>query len=468
MFEKIKKYILEQEMIQKEDRIILGVSGGADSVCLLFVLQKLRKEMDFELVAVHVNHGLRGENADGDEQFVRGLCKELNIPCECYLGKVELLSKKWKQSTEEAGRNFRRSCFNEALEKYQGTKIALAHHKNDSVETFFMNLARGTGLKGLGGIAPIQGNIIRPLLCVERKEIERYLDENKITYRTDETNTEDSYTRNRVRNHLIPFMEQEMNEKTVEHMDETMNYLRQLQEYLEKQAESYWNVCVNKNDGLLLIDREYDKVPAVLRPMIIKRMMATVAGREKDLESVHVKDIEDLRKKQVGRKLDLPYNMEAKRVYQGISISLKQKRQDDYDKEILYKPDIEEYFFGKYRIACKLCDREEMEKSMEKGGTKYFDYDIIKNGISFRARRTGDYITIDDAGRTQKLKSYFINEKVPQEKRDEILLIVDGSHVLSIWGFRENPAYRVTENTKSILSVRVDEGEESWQKKLVY
>lgn len=468
MFDKIRAFVQKHHMIKKEDRIVLGVSGGADSVCLLFVLWKLREDLGFEMFAAHVNHGLRGENADADERFVKELCEKLKIPCQCFSGDVELLSKKWKQSTEEAGRNFRRQCFEEALEMFRGTKIALAHHKNDSVETFFMNLARGTGLKGLGGIAPVQGNVIRPLLCVEREEIEVFLKEQKIPYCVDETNAKDDYTRNRVRNHLIPFMEKEMNPKTVEHMDETMSYLREVQKYLERQVEAHWNTCVKMGEGILLLEKEYDEVPDVLKPMIIKKMLVSVAGCEKDLELIHIKEIEGLRKKQVGKKLDLPYNMEAKRVYQGICVTKKQEKQTGNEKELLYEPGVEEYGWCECRITCKVINREEMEKSLEKCGTKYFDYDIIKNGISFRVRSAGDYITIDEYGHTKKLKSYFINEKIPQEKRDEILLIADGSHIMCVWGLRMNPTYKVTENTKNILAVRVDEGEESWQKKLVY
>ena len=172
MQRKIEQYVSKWDMLKKEDKVITGVSGGADSICLLFVLLELQKKIPFELVVVHVNHGLRGEDADGDEAYVKELCKEHGIVCEIYSENVELIAKNRKQSTEEAGRYVRREAFQKAMQTHGGTKIALAHHKNDSVETFFMNLARGTGLKGLGGIRPVVGEYIRPLLCLERKEIE--------------------------------------------------------------------------------------------------------------------------------------------------------------------------------------------------------------------------------------------------------------------------------------------------------
>ena len=182
MLEKIKSFIAKQDMLEKEDCVIVGVSGGADSVCLLFVLLELQKSIGFQLAAVHVNHGLRGEEATRDENFVKKLCEEKGVPFVSYFENVELLAKKWKQSTEEAGRNFRRDCFEKTLKEMGGTKIALAHHKNDNVETFLWNLCRGTGLKGMRGILPVSGVWIRPLLCLSRKEIETYLEQMGISY----------------------------------------------------------------------------------------------------------------------------------------------------------------------------------------------------------------------------------------------------------------------------------------------
>lgn len=459
MLEKIKNFIAKHDMLKKEDCVIVGVSGGADSVCLLFVLMELQKSMGFRLVVVHVNHGLRGESAARDELFVKQICEKYDLSFVSYFDKVELLAKKWKQSTEEAGRNFRRECFEKTMKEMGGTKIALAHHKNDNAETMFMNLARGTGLKGLGGIVPVQGCFIRPLLCVERKEIEEYLHKNKIAYCVDETNTSDDYTRNRIRNHVIPYME-EVNGKAVAHMDETMAYLREVYQYMEGQANAYKDVCLSTNEqGVLIKENEFLKVPDPLKPILLKDVLAAVSGREKDLEAVHVKMLDELFEKQVGRKLDFPYEIEAKRSYEGIVLAKKRTDLCGNFEEIVYHPEKDEYVIGNYSISCKIINKDEMKNYTEKSGTKWFDYDIIKCGISFRTRQPGDYITIHEDGRTQKIKSYFINEKIPQEKREDILLVADGSHILWICGHRDNCAYRVTEHTKRILQITVSGGE---------
>lgn len=236
MLKKIKEYADKWNMLEAGDKVVAGVSGGADSICLLFVLMELQKEIPFELTAVHVNHGLRAEAADRDEAYVRELCETYRIPCVSYRENVELIAKNRKQSLEEAGREVRREAFRRTMESWGGTKIALAHHKNDNAETFLMNLARGSGLKGLGGMLPVNGTIIRPLLAAERQEIEQYLKENGIAYCTDETNKSDDYTRNRIRNHMIPLLEDGVNKRAVAHISDTMERLREVQEFLRTGA----------------------------------------------------------------------------------------------------------------------------------------------------------------------------------------------------------------------------------------
>ena len=262
MLRKVINFTDKWQMLQKEDCVIAGVSGGADSVCLLFVLLELQKKIGFEIIVVHVNHGLRGPAADEDEAYVKRICREHGIICESYFVNVESIAKNRKQSTEEVGRDVRKECFSKTLQKYGGTKIALAHHQNDSAETFLFHLARGTGLKGLGGILPVNGNVIRPLLCLDRNEIEAYLKEQGVSYCVDQTNASDAYTRNRIRNHVLPYMEENVNGKTVEHINETMEQIRRIQDYLEKQTDSYWEKCVQITDGRYIILTEpYRCVP---------------------------------------------------------------------------------------------------------------------------------------------------------------------------------------------------------------
>ena len=464
MLKKIEQYVSKWDMLKKEDKVIAGVSGGADSICLLFVLLELQKKIPFELVVVHVNHGLRGEAADRDEAYVKELCKKHGITCEIYFEDVELIAKNRKQSTEEAGRDVRRTAFQRTMEMYGGTKIALAHHKNDSVETFFMNLARGTGIKGLGGIRPIAGVYIRPLLCLERAEIEAYLKEQEILYCEDATNASDDYTRNRIRNHVIPYMEQEVNAKTVSHISETMLQLQEIQIFLDEQTKKCFEMCVKEQkNGYLVVEESFMELPNVLKPLVLKEVLVRISQKEKDLEEIHLQTLLALFEKQVGRRVDLPYDMEGKRVYDGICV---RKKNSGEEKSFCVEIDFsdgssKEYQWERKRITCRLLENDSKDAgSVEKYGTKCFDYDIISDKVCVRTRQPGDYITIHSDGRTQKLKSFFINEKVPEEKRDEILLVADGHHILWITGMRTNMMYQVCEHTKRILEIRIDGGEE--------
>ena len=465
MLDKIKRYVAEWQMLTSEDRVIVGVSGGADSVCLLLVLLELKKDIGFDVVAVHVNHGLRGTYADADEAYVKQFCEERQVPVETFFVDVDAVSKERKQSTEEAGREVRRECFEKTRAKYHGTKIALAHHQNDNAETFLFRLARGTGLKGLGGMAPVKDEYIRPLLCVDRDGIEEYLEEQGVIYCTDASNASDEYARNRIRNQIIPPMINGVNSRTVTHINRTMENMREISDYLEKQAEECAEHCVKQAEqGDVIQEEAYRLVPSVLQGLLIKSVMSRVCGKEKDLEEIHVKQIEDLFNKQTGRKIDLPYQMEAWRVYDGVEISRKKEQQETATREIFFdiKNHNTTYQWGNHEISCRILNKMQIDgETLEKSHTKWFDCDIIKHGISIRTRRQGDYITIHPDGRTQKIKTYFINEKIPKEERDNILLVADGNHILWIVGYRVNCAYQVNQNTKCVLEIHIDKGEEN-------
>lgn len=465
MLEKVRIYAEKWQMLTSEDGVIVGVSGGADSVCLLLVLLELQKEIGFKIVAVHVNHGLRGEDADADEAFVKRFCEECGVPLETCFADVEAIAKERKQSTEEAGRAVRRECFEQIRVKYNGTKIALAHHQNDNAETFLFRLARGTGLKGLGGMAPVKDEYIRPLLCVERSEIETYLEERGVSYCTDATNESDVYTRNLIRNQILPRMEQGINARTVEHISKTMERMREIQNYLEEQVQDYFAQCVKfSNMGYLLSEEMYQGIPDVIKQLVIKEILVRISGKEKDLEEIHLRQTEELFNKQTGRKIDLPYQMEAKRVYEGVEIYQKEVVESEPEKEIFWDLQKTEaiYQWKNKKICCRILNKMQIDgETLEKSHTKRFDCDIIRNGISFRTRRMGDYITIHPDGRTQKLKTYFINEKVPQKERDKILLVADGSHILWIVGYRVSSLYQTNENTNCVLEIHIDEGEEN-------
>ncbi|MDR1018750.1 MAG: tRNA lysidine(34) synthetase TilS, partial [Lachnospiraceae bacterium] len=222
IIDKVKKFIKEKDLINSDDKILVGVSGGVDSVVLFSILLKLKASMDLELYVVHVNHGIRGANATRDEEFVKSLCDKNNISFSVICEDVPTFAKENKLSEEEAGRIIRRRSFEKIREEIGFDKIALAHHIDDNVETFFLNICRGSGISGGRGMNSKNGYYIRPFLCLTRSEIEEYAGENNIEHIEDETNLEDEYTRNKIRHNILPYLTKEINKNSICHINSFM------------------------------------------------------------------------------------------------------------------------------------------------------------------------------------------------------------------------------------------------------
>ena len=460
MYERIKAYVRKWGMLEKSDIVIAGISGGPDSICLLCVLIDLSREIGFQIAAVHVNHGLRGAEADADEAYVSRFCEERGIPLMVRHTDVRAIAAERKLSGEEAGREVRREAYEEAVRKYGGTRIALAHHMNDNAETLLLNMARGTGVRGMAGIRPVNGPYIRPLLCVKRREIEQYLEENHIDYCIDRTNMEDIYTRNRIRNHIIPCLEEQINSRTVEHLEELAEQMGELSNYVERQAGKAYARCVRQvqasgtemsvgEETVLDVERFQEEDPAI-RPYVVRMLLSRAAKREKDIEAVHVRSVEALTQMQSGRKISLPYGLCAERRYGEVHIYRETEKKNPARTG-----------WSREDVSFRVFSCEKMPDSFPQTPyTKWFDYDIIKNSVVIRNRQPGDYITIDDQGNTQKIKKFFINEKIPNRDRDHVLLVADGSHIMWIVGYRQDKSYQVSEQTRRILEIRINGGEE--------
>lgn len=469
MQKKVQKYIEQNHMIHQGDSVIVGVSGGADSICLLHILAELSPILKFRLTAVHVNHGIRGAAADADEAYVRERCAAWSIPCEVFCRDVPAYAKEHRISEEEAGRNIRREAFEETMRRYGGNKIALAHQMEDNAETFLLNLARGSRLKGLGGIRPVNGVYIRPLLCAGRREIEEYLEKKGIAYCMDATNLEDTYTRNRIRGHVLPYLKERVNDRSVEHINSAMEELREIQDYLVGRTEEAYRRCIREKAGQYLVQKEeLEKQEKLLRSRIVRRALVRMAGKEQDLEESHVRAVLELMEKQSGRRAVLPYGICAVRTYEGVLLTKTEAcKGNSEEKEVFLNllPDQKPAFvYGKWKVFWRILQNAgNMDDIPKKKYTKWFDYDIIKQNVSIRARRPGDRIVIDGRGNSQKLKSFFINEKIPADIRPKIPLIAEGNQILWIVGYRQSKAYQVSKETTSILEITIVE-ESTWQR----
>lgn len=470
-----EEFIRNNRMIGAGDTVIAGVSGGADSICLLFVLWRLQKKLGYRVKVCHVNHGLRGEEADADQRYVEELCRNLGVPCRIFFEDVESIAKKRKQSCEEAGRMVRREAFERMCREDGGTKIATAHHRDDNAETILLNLARGTGLRGLCGILPVSGKWIRPLLATGREQIERYLNEQNIMWCTDVTNEQDEFTRNRIRHHVLPVLEQQVNPAVVRHLNELSVQSREIWEYLEKGAGDAWEKCVTvKESGAgrraaEICVQDFREEMRAVQNRLIHRCIAYVLESEKDIESVHIAEVRKLFDRQPGKQIDLPADAVAVRNSGAVAVYRQPER--DRGKEEMCTAETELAVPGEtpvpgtgIRIRCSFVEHASAEQAREipqKSYTKWIDYDIIKYGLTVRTRRPGDFFTVNKEGGKQKLKSYFVNEKISREEREQMLLIADGSHIVWIPGRRMSRTYQIGENTGKILEIKFTEENEN-------
>lgn len=321
---KVKEYIIKNHMIAAGDTVVAGISGGADSVCLLFVLQEIRKEIPFRLLVVHINHLIRKE-ASLDAAYVEKLCKQMELPFYLYEKDVRRLAAEKGLSEEEAGRQIRYEAFYEVLAgeapeavEEGAAKIAVAHNQNDRAETMLFQLFRGSGIRGLIGIRPVRDCIIRPLLCLERKEIEAFLQEKSIEYCIDFTNEEDTYTRNKIRHHILPVAVQEVCSEAVEHMAQTADILLEAEAFLEAETRKAFAACADakKEEGAVVIKTSvFAGLPAYLQKQVLFTAIEKLTFSRRDITAVHVRDILTLFEKEGNREICLPYDIRVRRRY---------------------------------------------------------------------------------------------------------------------------------------------------------
>ena len=303
VIETIKKYGL----IQAKDKIVLGVSGGPDSITMLDILRQIQEEFDFEIVVAHINHMIRKE-AIQDEEYVKKYCEKNSI--EFFVKRIDVMSvaNNRKIGTEEAGRFVRYDFFDEVLKQTGSNKIAIAHNKNDKIETIIMHLLRGSGLSGLKGIEPIRENVIRPLIECERKEIEKYCDENRLEPRIDKTNFENDYTRNKIRNIVIPYIEKELNPNIIETIDRLSEVVKKEDRYLEKVAlDVYDKILIKQEPGQIMLElKGFNEQDEVIKSRIILYTVKKLFGSSQGIEKIHINDIIKLCNNNIGNKYLTP------------------------------------------------------------------------------------------------------------------------------------------------------------------
>lgn len=478
MLQKILQYCEKEKLIENGDYVLAGVSGGADSVCMLLLLKELQKKIGFLMEAVHVEHGIRGIESENDAAFVIRLCEELDVPLQLCFVQAGEYAKAQRIGLEEAARILRYDAYIQIAESVAAgarVKVALAHHADDNAETILFQMIRGSGIDGLSGMSPkrqlIEGvEAVRPLLTVTRAQIEVFLKERGQAYCIDSTNEDVTYSRNKIRKEILPLL-CEVNAQAVAHMNQSAMLLRELGDYLKEQVEL---VCAKalqvQEKGLLIRKEELLPMPEILKKEVLHRALSEAAGSAKDIGLDHVEAVSGLILRQVGRCVSLPYKIRAKRVYEGVRLEKIEEGADVLKQEFCLEISEEElmaklqqgeasFDVPEGKVSFSLWETKGESTEISKNTyTKCFDYDKIKGSFQLRTRQQGDYLTIDEDGHKKRLKEYFINEKIPADKRDEVLLLTQGPKVLWVFGGRISADTKISKDTKRILKVRITGG----------
>lgn len=452
MQKKVSAYLKEWKMLSLDTKVCVGFSGGADSTALLLLLW----ELGFSVLAVHVNHGIRGEEARRDQKFCEDFCLERNIPIEVFERDIPKIAFERGISTEEAGRLARYEIFEQLLKEGKAERVALAHHKNDQAETMLFHLMRGTGLRGLRGMEPVRFPYIRPFLCVNRKEIETWLQKKGIAWVEDGSNYELEYSRNQIRHQVLAPMEQ-IRKGSVEHMADTALRLLEVEDFLKQELAKQRKSCVKKEGGQILVSiAEFQKLHPVLRKALIQECLEDLLGGGQSLEATHIEQVCSLAMGRRGSRLNLPKGYYAILGYE--KLILKYGYGVEKSEEAVYCKPVGEYHYMGERFRFSLESWEKKEEIPVNCYTKWFDYDKMEKGVVLRSRLPGDYLETAK-GAHKKLKDYLIDCKIPKEERDGLVLLADGSHIIWVVGMRISEHYKVTEQTKRVLKVqRIEDG----------
>ena len=305
MINKVFETITKFKLIQDVDKIVLGVSGGPDSICMLDILNQLKNDkIKFDIIVAHINHQIR-EEANQDEKYVQNYCKKNNIKFCVQRIDVKKYANNNKIGLEEAGRKLRYIFFDEVMKLNNGNKIAIAHNKTDKIETIIMNEIRGCGLSGLKGIEPMRNNrIIRPLIECERIEIEKYCEENNLNPRIDKTNFINDCTRNKIRNIVLPYVVKEFNPNIVKTLDRLSEVVSETENYLQKQVEKKYNqLLISKENNKIILDlKKFNSEDILIKKRILLYTISEILGNTQNIEKINIEDLIKLCQNNIGNK----------------------------------------------------------------------------------------------------------------------------------------------------------------------
>lgn len=462
LLEQVKRTIDRYHLLDKGDRLIVGVSAGVDSMVLLHLLNTYRQEFDLSLIVAHINHGLRPKESEKEAELVQKESERLGLTFEYGQFNVKEFQKVGGISLQDAARKIRFHFFNVLLQKYNANKIALGHNADDQVETVLLRLMRGSGLKGLKGMLPIrEGRVIRPLLEVWRREVESFVEEMKIPYLLDSSNLKKNYLRNRLRLTLIPLIEKEYQPNFKKIVLKTSTILREENDYLERGAEeAYQKIVREEKDALSFKFSEYQFLHPAIQWRIIQKMLGRIYSGETVIEEREGMEVDQIYKKfhqlLPSFFIELPHGVSLEKRYDLVLIGKGWvKPVPPFEVELISpgRNYIEEI---KREVVIEETSRDDKFKDLYGlPDIALLDYQSLQFPLKMRNFRPGDRFRPLGVKGTQKLKEFFIDHKIPKFERPGIPLLISGEMIAWIVGYRIDERVKVTEKTQRILKVEV-------------
>lgn len=426
----------QQGLVREDDTIVIGVSGGPDSMALLhfFINHTSNK-----IIAVHVNHMLRGDSASDDEAYVKNYCATHQIPLEIFNIDVAAVGVREGLSIEEAGRRVRYQCFDDVKQKYKAQKIATAHHAHDVIETLLMNLFRGSGVDGLASIAYQRDRVyIRPFLEVTRDEILEYCQQHHLNPCIDHTNDSNAYTRNRIRNELLPYLRTHFNERIELALNRTAQLMKTdaafWENHIKRLSETF---VIHKQSGTHLLKEQMAHLSKAEQTRLVRHCILHERGNLTDISFERVLNI--LALSETGKRIQIDDTLWAV-AHSGNIMFVKLDKQSPV---------------GRMNVSCRFEDAKSFNKDSLQADEYAIDADTLVGTLYVRTRQPGDRFTPAGMVGSKKLKDFFIDLKVPHHLRDDIPIICDDEKIICVYGYRLHEACKLTEKTQNIAIIAV-------------
>ena len=456
----VRQTIKRENLIEKNDKILIALSGGPDSICLLDIMIKLKDEYNLTLYAAHLNHRIRGIDAQEDSLFCQKICKKNNVTFFVKNIDIPELAVQQSRGVEEVARDVRYDMFFDIKNKLGINKIAVAHNLDDQAETILMKMFRGSGIQGLRGIDyKRKDGIIRPLLDIYKSQINEYCDVNNLNPRIDKTNFESDYSRNKVRLDLIPYIENNYCENIKQILSRTANVIRDDYNYIEKVSKEHYELLVkNKSDDEIILDLPLLKnTDTAIQKRVIRLAILDIMGNLNNIENVHIVDSLSLLEKSDGKIINLPKNLKAYIKNEDYVITTKNQENEEityeYKIEINGKTVVNE--IGLTVTTSVLPAKDSLALPVSKY-IKVFDYDKIVGSLYVRSRKIGDKLSPIGLTGTKKIKDILINKKIPADTKYMFPIISDDEQILWLLGYRISENYKIDDSTQRVIRIQLE------------